>query len=168
MIKSYSIHVNRTNKRVNKIAVILLGVAVLGFWGLGFIQPFIQIITSDLSPKSINNGIGFIFFLGLVSLLLLAIKSNEKGCLMLYEDYIEVKSSSPVFRVYFKDLKKISFVVATITFKPYRVEFIYPDGQLKRVRLQTKEEFYDLMNYLYEVSPKELEKDVSAFESEEQ
>ncbi len=141
MTTSYIVDINRADTRFRKLSLVLLGVAILGFWGLGFIEPIIMVITSDLFPKSILYGIVSILLIGIFSLLLLALKRNKDGLLKMHDDSVEIESKEKLIKVYFKDLKKISFVVATFTLKPYRIEFIYPDRQLTRVRLKAKEDF---------------------------
>ncbi len=78
---------------------------------------------------------------------------------------MEIVSESKKTRIVFSDLKRISFIVRTLTLKPYRIEFIYPDFQLTRVRIKTQEDFYELMDKVYTITPVSLEKCISQIES---
>jgi hypothetical protein len=167
MTTSFLISINRTDRQYRKTSLILIGVAILCFWVLSFIQPFIQGITNEIFPRSITYGFISVILIGILSMILLGIKKNKSGILNMDDDSIQIESDKMAYKIYYKDLKRISFVAAAFSFKPYRIEFIYPDFQVTRIRLRTEKDFYEIMEYLYNVTPEELEKHVSSFESED-
>ena len=167
MTPTYLININYTDKCFRKLSLIFFCIAFFGFWTFYFIEPFIQIITGKLFHKWLLYVLNYLLLIGIFSFIFNDIRKNTCGVFKIYENAIEIKSKSNSFKIYFKELKRISFVVATFTFKPYRIEFIYPNFQLTRIKIRTKEDFYEIMNHLYEVTPECLEKHVNAFESVE-
>lgn len=160
MIPEYSVFINNPYKRIKSIAVSLIAVAFLGIGLTVFIEPFVFLITGPLNSEGLWYVMGGLTLIGITGFLLMFVKKNTTGTLKIYEDSIVIISINPLVKISFKDLKRIGFIVSTFSFNPYKIEFISPDYQFTRVRLKTKEEFYEIMAYLYEVTPENLPKEV--------
>lgn len=145
--------------------MVLLGIVLCSCVFFYFIEPILLLNIPYNSPIFINSSL-VVFAIGGLALGLMVIsRRNRSAILNIYGDYIAIVSKSNQIKIFFSDLKRISFIVRTLTLKPYRIEFIYPDFQLTRLRLKTQEDFYELMDKIYSITPESLEKNVSQVES---
>ncbi|RNI31460.1 hypothetical protein EFB08_02765 [Rufibacter latericius] len=144
-----------------------MGTAVIGSCLLYYIEPFILLTTKSLHENIVWNYLFWFFFaLGILALIPMGIKQNLSGSLFIYDNYIEVRAKAYHNKISFTHLKRISFIVPAFFLKPYLIEFMYSDSQYLRIRPKSKEEFYEMIDHLYRVTPEKLEKYFSPIESE--
>lgn len=167
MIPEYPVFINKPYKQVKAVATFLM---VSSFLGIGFIvliEPFAQVLTGTLNPEGLlQGGLGFLF-LGITGFLLRLVKQNKAARLKIHEEAVEVLSMAIPIKICFNDLKRIGFIISTFSLRPYSIEFVYPDYRLIRVKLKTRQEFYEIMDCLYKVTPNALAKEVFTSESVE-
>ncbi|MGV3538619.1 MAG: hypothetical protein ACO1OQ_02345 [Rufibacter sp.] len=175
MNTTYSIQINRIDQRFREASLFLFGLSLCLFWFWYFIDLPVRSAPAEIAiwyyfdflPKWVLKTCIAIFPLGFLSLILASIKKNSDGQLNIHQDFVEIKSRKRTTKIQYMDLLRISFVVSLFSFKPYRIEFIFPDKKLSRVKLKSKQDFYEVMDKIYECSPIELEKYVSPYEYEE-
>ncbi|WP_207430712.1 hypothetical protein [Sabulibacter ruber] len=165
MEASFLVDINSTNKAIEKLYMVLLGIFVCSCVFFYLMEPLLLLAIPNNSPFFNNLSLVVFAFGGLVLGLMAISRRNRSATLTIYGDSLEIVSESKKTRIVFSDLKRISFIVRTLTLKPYRIEFIYPDFQLTRVRIKTQEDFYELMDKVYTITPVSLEKCISQIES---
>ncbi len=165
MEASFPVDINNTNKRIERMYMVLLGIFLCSCVFFYFMEPILLLNIPYNSSFFLKSSLVVLAIGGLALGLMAISRRNESATLNIYSDYIELVSKSNRTKIFFSDLKRISFIVRTLTLRPYRIEFIYPDFQLTRLRLKTQEDFYELMNKIYSNTPESLEKHVSQIES---
>ncbi|WP_350104460.1 hypothetical protein [Fulvivirga sp.] len=118
----------------------------------------------DFLPRWLFKLFGIGMLLGLLSFFFFDIRRNKRGILKIYKNFAAIESEGKREVIRFEKLKRITFITKFIAFRPYRVEFIYPNLSIKRIRIN-KTKFYQIMEQLQEVAPKDFEIDVNSFES---
>ncbi|GAA4313583.1 hypothetical protein [Nibribacter koreensis] len=167
MAEAYQVHINTVPKRIKKISDYLLGSVIVLFVLFYFIEPFVILKTFDISPNFSWYTVGFLFALAVLSFALRGIKRNKSATLTIQSDAITLESQHDTLRICYRDLNRISFVIQMFAIKPHRVEFIFHDFQLTRIRLKSSDDFYDIMDSLYDHAPSTLEIDINPMESED-
>jgi len=169
--KTYRIQVNSTNLLLRKIALCIGLLAFVGFaiWWL---------VTLPVNDTDANITIAYyinlprwlwdIFegtiILTIVSFLLYDVRKNSNGYLQIEKDSILIKLKKTHLPIKLSELKRISFVVKTLTLSPYRIEFIYPNRKLIRIKMLSGADFDELFKIISNLSPKELEIDINSIE----
>ena len=168
----YKVKINWTNKSLRKISnyIILIALAIFCIWYL-----------VDLPVKRAPAEISFLYYLeflpswlldifgagiglGIVAFILNDIRRNTKGTLKIFKNHVIIESKKRCDIVRFDELKRITFIDKHFSISPYRVEFIYPDFSVKRLKI-SKTQYRDIQNKLIEVTPVDFEIDHNIFET---
>src|SRR5687767_9831891 len=113
MVPTYIVNVNKADKRLKNLSLVLFGIAFFSFWVFYIIELPIRVVFSNSIPTWFSYSFGGILLIGILSFILTAIKRNTRGLLKIHEDAVEVVSKEQSNKLYYRDLKRISFVVAT-------------------------------------------------------
>jgi len=168
----HKVSINWTSKLGRKVSMYLFFVVfvIFGIWYIVDIPA--RYVPSELSipyyldflPRWLLKLFGIGIILGLLSFFFFDIRRNKRGILKIYKNFAALESKGKRDVIRFEKLKRITFITKLIALRPYRIEFIYPDFSVKRIRIN-KTKFYQIMEQLQEVTPKDFEIDFNSFES---
>ncbi len=170
---TFNISINYTNKALRSLSIKIGILAVIGFAIWYVVDLPAKYVPRELSipyyldflPRWLLNIFGGTLFLAVIAYLLFDVRKNKKGTLKIENDTMVIESKERCDVLRFTELLRITFVILPFSFRPYRLEFIYPDFSFKRIRLKNKEQFDDIMNNIHEIAPDDFEITGSAFES---
>jgi len=171
-MEAYKVTINWTSKVFRKASFYLGIIAIIGLyiWYVfdyptrGLPSEFRIYYYFEFLPRWLTNFFIVSFLISLISFFFFDIRRNTRGILKINNDYVVLESRIRSDLIKFVELKRITFVALPIAFRPYRIEFIYPDFSFKRI-VTNKKRFYQLMDKLHEVVPDEFEIEVNSFES---
>lgn len=171
--KTYQVKINKTNRISREIAGFLFFIWAVGFaiWYVVDLpvkyQYEISIAYYSNLPTWINHIFSWTIITGLVSLVLFTLRSNSNGILSLRPDHVEIKTKRELHVIKFSMLQRIAIVEKTFSFRPHRLEFIFPNKKCIRVVFSSEQAIEEVIMRLHQISPDKLDKEVMQFESHE-
>jgi hypothetical protein len=172
LFSQYKVKINWTSKTGRKLSMKFFFAAFVIFC-IWYVVDFpVRYLPRELSipyyldflPRWLLNTFGIGIGLAIISFVLFDIRLNTSGQLKLYKDRVIIESMKRSDVIRYNELKRITFVVNLFSINPYRIEFIYPDFKVKRVKVN-KDKFYRIMDELNEITPEGFEIDVNSFET---
>ncbi|HWB64335.1 MAG TPA: hypothetical protein VG603_12545 [Chitinophagales bacterium] len=121
-----------------------------------------------MAPPILMKFIGWFITILPMSILLLSIRKNEKGTLTLLSDRVIMETLHKKYEVTFSQLRRVNFIrKALLSYKPYRIEFIYLDLKFLRLRLNSQTDFYSIFEQMKELLPENVELAIYSIETME-
>ena len=168
---TYKVQINSTIGFFTEVALALSSIAFLGFC-LWYLTDLPVRYNLDLStayyvnlPKWLLKIFAATMIMTVVAALLFSIRRNSDATLKIENDFVILEGKKKVFKVKLSELKKVVFVVKPATMNPYRIEFVYRNLKLVRVKLLSETDFDEIIKAIYEIAPKGLLIDTSPFET---
>lgn len=170
--KSYQVYVNRANTIAREVSLALFFLAFIGFVLLYVIDLPVRHSATDIQigyymnlPGWVSKIAGLTAITGLASFVFHSIKSNVRAILKITQHKAELNSKAGNLFIELDKLKRIVFIRKPYTFKPYRLEFVYPDQKVVRIKISSEEDFFEIANELYQATPDHVEMDKTLIES---